>query len=67
MKGRVTHWNRDKKYGFIHPDDRPPNGPDVFVHVSGLIDLSDLEEGQTVEYEAHPRSPTHQAYKVRLT
>ena len=48
--GTVKWLNSQKGYGFIAPDD---GGPDVFVHISALerAGLSNLNEGQKVEYE----------------
>jgi CspA family cold shock protein len=50
QKGTVKWFNPTKGYGFI----RPANGDkDVFVHISAVerAGLSNLNEGQTVEYE----------------
>ena len=48
--GTVKWFNSQKGYGFIAPDD---GGPDVFMHISALerAGLSNLNEGQKVEYE----------------
>ncbi|HUI22663.1 MAG TPA: cold-shock protein [Methylocella sp.] len=49
--GTVKWFNGQKGYGFIQPQD---GGKDVFVHISAVerAGLSNLNEGQQVEYEA---------------
>ena len=48
--GTVKWFNAVKGYGFITPDD---NSKDAFVHISAVerAGLSELKEGQRVEYE----------------
>lgn len=50
MNGTVKWFNATKGYGFIEPS---AGGPDVFVHISAVerAGMSDLREGQKVEYE----------------
>jgi CspA family cold shock protein len=64
VQGRVTWFNNTKGYGFIERDD----GPDVFVHYSGIIGegYKTLNEGDTVEFEIvqGPKGP--QAANVTL-
>ena len=50
QKGSVKWFNPTKGYGFIQPSD---GQKDVFVHISAVeaAGLSNLNEGQTVEYE----------------
>ncbi|MDP6352939.1 MAG: cold-shock protein [Alphaproteobacteria bacterium] len=52
-KGTVKWFNAVKGYGFISPED---GSKDAFVHISALerAGLSDLKEGQVVEYELQP-------------
>jgi CspA family cold shock protein len=49
-KGTVKWFNPTKGYGFIQPSD---GQKDVFVHISAVerAGLSNLNEGQAVEYE----------------
>jgi CspA family cold shock protein len=48
--GTVKWFNPDKGFGFIAPDE---GGNDAFVHISAVqrSGISDLREGQKVEYE----------------
>ena len=48
--GQVKWFNGQKGFGFIAPDG---GGNDAFVHISAVerAGMSDLREGQKVEYE----------------
>ena len=49
-RGTVKWFNSQKGYGFIQPEG---GGKDVFVHISAVEEagLSNLNEGQAIEYE----------------
>jgi CspA family cold shock protein len=49
-RGMVKWFNSQKGYGFIQPES---GGKDMFVHISAVekAGLSNLNEGQVVEYE----------------
>lgn len=51
--GTVKWFNSVKGYGFITPDE---GDKDAFVHISAVeqAGLSDLKEGQRVEFELTP-------------
>lgn len=48
--GTVKWFNAQKGFGFIAPSD---GGADAFVHISAMerAGISDLQEGQKVQYE----------------
>ena len=58
--GTVEWFNSAKGYGFIQPDD---GSNDAFVHMSAVerAGLSDLREGQKIEYEMVPGRDGKQA------
>ncbi len=51
--GTVKWFNTIKGYGFIQPDD---GDRDAFVHISAVerAGLTDLKEGQRVQFELKP-------------
>ena len=51
--GTVKFFNSAKGFGFIEPED---GSKDAFVHISAVerAGLTDLAEGQRVEYELKP-------------
>ena len=46
QQGKVKFFNETKGFGFITPS---TGGPDIFIHVSGLID--EIRENDNVSYE----------------
>jgi cold shock protein len=57
--GTVKKWVADRGFGFITP---AAGGHDVFVHVSGLVGMTELKEGQRVSFE---EEPDHRRGKLR--
>ncbi|MCH8112211.1 MAG: cold-shock protein [Proteobacteria bacterium] len=51
--GKVKFFNETRGFGFIEPED---GSKDAFVHISAVerAGLTDLAEGQRVEYELKP-------------
>ena len=50
QSGKIKHWNADKGYGFIAPED---GGNDSFVHISAVerSGMSTLTKDQRVSYD----------------
>ena len=66
QSGTVKWFNKTKGYGFIQPED---GGKDAFVHISAVerAGLTDLAEGQKVEFESQPgRDGKSSAENLRL-
>ena len=62
MKGTVKWYDRVKGYGFLQTEDNT----DIFVHRSGLeMSQSELETGQTVEFEVEQREKGPVAINVK--
>ena len=61
--GVVKFFNVTKRFGFIHPDDE---SKDVFVHETGLIPWTRINEGDKVEYELGTSDKGPIAVNVKL-
>jgi CspA family cold shock protein len=62
MKGTVKWYDRVKGYGFLQTEDNK----DIFIHRSGLeVSHTELEAGQTVEFEIEQREKGPVAIKVK--
>ena len=63
--GTVKWFNSQKGYGFIAPQG---GGKDVFVHISAVegAGLSNLNEGQRVEYEEVADKGKTSAQKLKV-
>lgn len=47
MTGVIKWFSQEKKFGFITMS----GGADVFFHISGVLPKTQLEEGNTVQFE----------------
>jgi CspA family cold shock protein len=54
MKGKIRHWDADRGFGFIRPDD---GGDDVFFHVSH-VQGGTPEKGDRVTFDIATNSRT---------
>lgn len=61
QEGKVKFFNETKGFGFITPTN---GGPDVFVHVSGLID--EIRENDVVSYEVQNGKKGLNAVNVKV-
>jgi len=61
MKGKVKFFNRTKEFGFITGDD----GKDYFVHITGLVGISSLNENDVVEFDTEQGEKGLKAVKVK--
>ena len=62
MRGIVKRWVKSRGYGFIEPEE---GGETILVHHRDLDLMSELREGQKVEFELDTAPPRPRAIKVR--
>jgi CspA family cold shock protein len=62
MNGKVKFFNESKGFGFITAED----GKDYFVHISGIEEGVNLEEGTDVTFEVEQGDRGPKAVKVAL-
>jgi CspA family cold shock protein len=63
LKGKITHYNGDRGFGFVRPDD---GQADLFVHIRECDGVEELVVGQTVEYEEEVSRRTGKPEAVRV-
>jgi len=65
MQGRVTHWNRERGFGFIKPDD---GSRDVFLHISEVQrgGVHFIEIGDVLRFDLKEQSDRPAARNVRV-
>ncbi|HRO43006.1 MAG TPA: cold-shock protein [Flavipsychrobacter sp.] len=61
QEGTVKFFNESKGFGFIKPSN---GGPEIFVHVSGLID--EIRENDKVTYEVQNGKKGLNAVNVKV-
>ena len=61
QEGTVKFFNETKGFGFIKPAN---GGPEIFVHVSGLID--EIRENDRVSYEVQNGKKGLNAVNVKV-
>jgi len=65
MNGTVKHWNVERAYGFITPED---GSKDIFVHVSGIRGgIKELVPGDQVTFDLAPTPKGRAAVNLRIT
>ena len=63
MKGKVKRWVDSQGYGFI--ESKEYEG-DILVHHLDLKHLSDLKEGEIVEFQIEKKSPRPKAIGIKV-
>ena len=57
----VARYDADRGFGFITPD---AGGPDLFVHLSVLVDSAPLQKGERVRFKVRQSDRGPQADRV---
>jgi cold shock protein len=61
QEGKIKFFNESKGFGFITPSN---GGPDIFVHVTGLVDQ--VRENDNVTYEVQNGKKGLNAVNVKV-
>jgi cold shock CspA family protein len=63
LKGKVKRWLASQGYGFIESKDLKE---DVLVHHLDLTGITDLKEGQIVDFQINAKGPRPRAIEVKI-
>jgi CspA family cold shock protein len=65
LTGKIKHWNKERGFGFIAPDD---GGDDIFAHCRDLVDRSPdgLPIGARVRFDLRPPDSGHRRRAIKV-
>lgn len=63
MRGKVKRWEAHQGYGFIESDGQKE---EILVHHLDLVGISDLKEGQIVDFRLDTKSSRPKAVEVKI-